>query len=221
MHKLGDVVEYEGEEVTILDMAFLRHGNEEYTSLLNGGVLQYHVEDKDGEKFWEEAKFFSTKSDEFFGQDDRSPELIDRGYNMVAWSDGLEDRPDSSKLPEIITLLMAIQYDKEGHYGSSWKGKGEYRGIMANIDRKYDRLDQITQMEIEGSIKSLQDLEHALEFNEIDESEVPENKIDAIADGTVYHMLYLTFVKDNFPRVWNVWVKKNVPTYLREKIPFI
>lgn len=221
MHKLGDTVEYEGEEVTIVDIAVLRHGDSEFTSLSNGGMLQYQVEDSSGERFWEEARFFNTKNDEFFGQDDRSPELIDRGYNMVAWSDGLEDRPDNSNLPAIVTLLMAIQYDKEGSYGSSWKGKGEYRGIMANIDRKYDRLDKMTDDEIAGSIATLAVIEKELESGRVREQAVGESKIDAIADLANYCLLYLTYVKEKYPRVFRIWVDRNVPKYLADKIPFI
>lgn len=143
------------------------------------------------------------------------------GEAMMAWKEGLEDRPDNSKLPTIVTLLMAIQYDKEGHYGSSWKGKGEYRGIMANIDRKYDRLDKMTQDEIIGKISSLRELEEGLDTDIFSSDEVGESKIDAIADLANYCLLYMTYVKDNYPGLFDVWVNKNVPNYLADKIPFI
>jgi hypothetical protein len=161
------------------------------------------------------------QAEEFFNQDSHSPHLQDLGYSMVAWLDGLESRPDNDKLPAIITLLMAIQYDKEGSYGSSWKGKGEYRGIMANIDRKYDRLDKMTTDELEGTIKTLRQLEEEFVQGAINALSVGESKIDAIADLANYCLLYLTYVRDNFPNVYNIWVNKNIPKYLADKIPFI
>ncbi len=228
MVNVGDSVfvdpnEYEGiipdeTGVEVTNIAFLNDKMQVTTA--KNGELSYHVE-KYG---WVLAKYcepVTTTSESFFDQDARSPQLEELGYGMVAWKDGLEDRPDNTNLPPVVTMLMAIQYDKEGHYGSSWKGKGEYRGIMSNIDRKYDRLDHLTQLEIEKAMKSLQDLENDLKMKEIEPSDVPESKIDAIADLANYCLLYMTYVKEQYPMVFNVWVKKNVPSYLADKIPFI
>ena len=147
-------------------------------------------------------------------------------YDVLAWRDGLELRPDNSNMPEIVTLLMAIQYDKEGQYGSSWKGKGEYRGIMANIDRKYDRLDQMTTSVLEGKVETLRQLENKLQMkknntgNTLDHG-IGESKIDAVADLANYSILYLTYIKENYPMVFRVWVDRNLPKYLADKISFI
>lgn len=150
--------------------------------------------------------------------------------NCLSWKKGLPDQPDSKTLPPIVTLLMAIQYDKEKTYGSSWKGKGEYRGIMANIDRKYDRLDNITNAEIAGQMESLAELERKLEEAERTSSEpmtaelldaIGESKVDAVADLTNYGLLYLGYIRENYPRVFRVWVDRNVPKYLAVKIPFL
>lgn len=143
------------------------------------------------------------------------------GLDIMAWAEGLEYRPDNSNLPAIVSVLMAIQYDKEGHYGSSWKGKGEYRGIMANIDRKYDRLDKMTQDEIVGRIPSLRNLEDGLTGGIYGPDEVGESKVDAIADLANYCLLYMTYVKEQYPGLFKVWVDKNMPKYLADKIPFI
>jgi len=78
-----------------------------------------------------------------------------------------------------------------------------------------------SMLEIEKAMKSLQDLENDLKMKEIEPSDVPESKIDAIADLANYCLLYMTYVKEQYPRVFNVWVKKNVPSYLADKIPFI
>jgi len=215
----GIVADETGQEV--LDIAYI-DVNGDFCSAENG-ELKYAIS-KGKSWVWVKAKHcepVTTTSESFFDQDARSPQLEELGYSMIAWKDGLEDRPDNTNLPPVVTMLMAIQYDKEGHYGSSWKGKGEYRGIMSNIDRKYDRLDHLTQLEIEKAMKSLQDLENDLKMKEIEPSDVPESKIDAIADLANYCLLYMTYVKEQYPRVFNVWVKKNVPSYLAEKIPFI
>jgi len=135
--------------------------------------------------------------------------------------EGLPSQPDNSKLPEIVTLLMAIQYDKEKYYGSSWKGKGEIRGIMANIDRKYDRLDKMTNDEIEGAVSTLNLLEEGLRTGRLTTEQVGESKIDAIADLTNYGILYMTYVRDNFPNVFKIWVDKNVPDYSKDKMLFL
>jgi hypothetical protein len=140
---------------------------------------------------------------------------------MTRWMEGLPSQPDNSKLPEVVTLLMAIQYDKEKYYGSSWKGKGEIRGIMANLDRKYDRLDKMTNDEIAGLMQGLATLEELLVNGTIKAELVGESKIDAIADLTNYGILYMTYVQDNFPSLFKIWVDKNVPDYLKDKMLFL
>lgn len=143
------------------------------------------------------------------------------GLDIMSWAEGLDCRPDNLNLPPIVSILMAIQYDKEGHYGSSWKGKGEYRGIMANIDRKYDRLDKMTQDEVEGLTPTLMKLEEELQCGHISPDNVGESKIDAVADLANYCLLYMTYVREQYPGLFKVWVDRNVPKYLADKIPFI
>ncbi|APZ82376.1 RNA binding protein [Bacillus phage vB_BsuM-Goe2] len=151
-----------------------------------------------------EPKFEDTDLDHF------------RWYNTIT-----EKRPDNSKLFPVVSALMAVQYDKEGTYGSSWVGKGEHRGIMPNIDRKYDRLDTMTANEIEGKAKTLAQLESSFDNMNSNEKEAAtaESKIDAVADLANYCLLYMTFIKDNFPKMYNAWFEKNVPQYLRDKFP--
>ncbi|WIT25876.1 hypothetical protein [Bacillus phage SPO1L1] len=132
-----------------------------------------------------------------------------------------EQRPDNRKLFPVVSALMAVQYDKEGSYGSSWVGKGEHRGIMPNIDRKYDRLDTMTANEIEGKVKTLSQLEDSFDNMNDSEREVAtaESKIDAVADLANYCLLYMTYIKDNFPKMYKAWFENNVPQYLRDKFP--
>ena len=144
---------------------------------------------------------------------DKSENLSDN-YNFQ-WQAGEEPRTDNTKLIKIMELLSALQYHKEGDYGSSWKGKGEYRGIMANIDRKYDRLDIMTQQEINGERKNLGQLDRDLSDSGVHPG---ESKVDAIADLANYCLLYMTYIMDEYPNLFNEWVQTNVPAYLREKI---
>lgn len=225
MVKIGDKVVVMCRDTTqeeeVRGVAFLNDALQP-SSALEGGKVMYLLDDYG----WVPAEDCQTSDDSFFEQDDRSPHLLDLGYSMLGWSDGLEERPDNSKLPPIVTMLMAIQYDKEGSYGSSWKGKGEYRGIMSNIDRKYDRLDKMTDDEISGAIKSLGQLETELtnlknNTGNTVGNDIGESKIDAIADLANYCLLYMTYVKEQYPHVFKVWVDKNIPMYLRDKIPFV
>lgn len=225
---------YEGHEIEVLDTAYIK---EDYHSIATDRVKEFTTESNGHkyykgivpsyslvDKLWISAGIVEVVADEstveeFFDQDYKSPHLQDLGYSMVSWLDGLESRPDNDNLPPIVTLLMAIQYDKEGGYGSSWKGKGEYRGIMANIDRKYDRLDKMTQDEINDMIPTLASIESFLGSGT--PYEVGESKIDAIADLANYCLLYMTYVREKYPKVFKVWVDKNIPQYLHDKIPFL
>jgi hypothetical protein len=227
MVRIGDKVLFEGKEVKVLDIGYLDvltlDGSLDVKFVSAAiGELCYKIMSEDYYRWVPAAECEPVENDDpFFGQDARSPHLEDLGYKMVGWLDGLPELPDNSKLPEIVTLLMAIQYDKEKHYGSSWKRKGEYRGIMANIDRKYDRLDKMTEDEINGKAKTLAEWEELLKNGVNTPDDVGESKIDAIADLTNYGLLYMTYVKEHYPHVFKVWVERNVPQYLRDKIPFV
>lgn len=123
-------------------------------------------------------------------------------------------RPDNAKFLEMVQLLALVQYSKEKDYGSSWKKKGEYRSIMSNVDRKYDRLDKITTDEIEGRRPLLPTCSY-IELLELEQTDaIGESKIDAVADLSNYCTLYMTYLKDTYPGAFEVWVQKNVPTHL-------
>lgn len=222
-HIIGE--EPYGATYEITDIAIFDEGREPCT-LDNGGSFYYQI-DKPVHNTLPDSEWvpshsvvaLSSASDEAqqLHQIERNMEEID----MLAWKQGLQPRPDNEKLPAIVTMLMAIQYDKEGGYGSSWKGKGEYRGIMANIDRKYDRLDKMTQDEISGSRNTLSKIEEALTSGLMPIEDVGESKIDAVADLTNYVLLYMIYLKETYPLTFNIWVDKNIPKYLRDKIPFL
>jgi hypothetical protein len=215
----GQVVFYKDELYAIGNIGYRSKDGSFVSS--ESGTLMYMLLTEDGKALgWVPAEEVTTEQ-EIITEDTRTQELMEIGQNMMSWAIDLPERPDNSKIPDILTLLMAIQYDKEGSYGSSWKGKGEYRGIMANIDRKYDRLDKMTDDELNGKIETLAEIEQKLMDVTFNENRIGESKVDAIADLANYVILYLTYVRDNFPRVFNVWVRKNVPEYLGTKIPFL
>lgn len=137
--------------------------------------------------------------------------------DMLSWiKDGMVKLPDNSKLPYIMDLLIALQYYKEQGYGSSWKGKGEYRGIMSNIDRKYDRLDSLISKEIiHGNSLTTKTYE---ELSAEDKKEIGESKIDTVADLANYCLLYLCYLKDTYPGAFQVWAEKNIPASFLDNI---
>lgn len=157
-------------------------------------------------------------NEEFLDRDERSPELEELGYAMLGWKDGLVKRADNESLSEIIAYLLSVQYDKEGSYGSSWCARGEHRGIMSNIDRKYDRLDKILEDERIGARATLPT---GLHLHSEDKSQIGESKIDAVADLANYCLLYMTWLRKQHPGAFKVWIDKNVPSYAQDKIPFI
>ncbi|AGR46913.1 hypothetical protein SHANETTE_162 [Bacillus phage Shanette] len=224
--KVGDKVLVAGHgwrEFEIKDIAIL-NSDKTSSTLANGGSVKFKV-DIDGLLEWIHIDAITTtesiKTSTLIVPENTDMDATFIGKKMTDWMVGLKNQPDNSKLPEIVTLLMAIQYDKEKYYGSSWKGKGEIRGIMANLDRKYDRLDKMTNDEIEGVLEGLAVLEKKLALDELTPEQVGESKIDAIADLTCYGILYMTYVKDNFPNAFKIWVDKNVPNYLKDKMLFL
>lgn len=219
---VGDKVRYNDVEYMVGNLGFKKQEVEGFYSALNA-ELHYFLDEI---SLWVDASLCEPvgqeSSEEFFKQSEFSPELEELAHSMVKWMDGQLPRPDNSKLPAVFTLLSAIQYHKEGGYGSSWKGKGEYRGIMSNIDRKYDRLDRMTERELDGTLKTLKEQEELLARDyDFYSQEVGESKVDAVADLTNYGMLYMTFIMDNFPNVFRLWVERNLPAYLRDNIPFV
>ena len=56
---------------------------------------------------------------------------------------------DIEAFGELIFKLYLLTFCKGKNYGDSWKKRGEIRGCMANMDRKFDRIsksaDDITE----------------------------------------------------------------------------
>ena len=225
---IGQKVLFDGFEYEICDIGYRTPEGSFVSS--STGQLHYNLLNADKASIgWVLATSVTSKNvtveedtnSEFFDMDGRSPHLEELGYNMVSWLDGLPPQPDNDTLPPILTLMMAVQYDKEKGYGSSWKMRGEYRSIIPNIDRKFDRLSKITDDEMDGKVKSLAELEQGLVDGTLKPEDVGESKIDSILDLATYSVLYGGLVRQQYPNVFKVWVDKNIPKYLADKIPFI
>lgn len=221
---IGDIIDFTDHRRTlqsrVKDVAFICNG--EVSSLKNGGELCYFTD-----KGWIPHRIVvDIMESEDCGDDPKPMCNTDimpweqTGLDIMAWKDNLPDRPDNSLMPVIVSLLMSLQWDKEGTYGSSWRGKGEYRGIMANIDRKYDRLDKITNDEI-NSVRPLLPTQTLDNLTGDEIASIGESKIDAVADLANYCILYMTYLMVKYPGAFQVWVNRNIPQYLREKIPFL
>lgn len=88
-----------------------------------------------------------------------------------------------------IISLFHLSVAKGYGYGDSWKRRGEIRGIMANIDRKYDRL---------GNAINQQQLGKPSDTNA---------KLEGAADLSVYSMLYVfDFLRVTYPVEFEKWL---------------
>lgn len=195
---IGNKVVKDGVVYEVLDVGYLNPATYDPTTEKEG-KLHYLLSDGQG---WVPSEAI-----------DHSAE--GKPVNKWAWLDSLPPRTDNSKLPEIVAYLLAIQYDKEGFYGSSWIGKGEYRGVIANIDRKYDRLDNIIQDEIAGRRRQLPTTDS---LSEKERKEIGESKIDAVADLANYAILYLMYLKSRHPGAFEYWLSRNLPDEYLKKI---
>lgn len=98
---------------------------------------------------------------------------------------------------ETIFTLYVMTFAKGMQYGNSWQKRGEIRGPISNMDRKYDRLmNSIDQWEQTGK-------------ND------PYPRIDGSADLAVYALLYLsTFLREHYPEAFERWWKEEVQSFL-------
>jgi len=135
-------------------------------------------------------------------------ELI--GYSMLGYLQDLSALADNSNMVSVLPLLLELQYNKELDYGNSWKLRGEYRGIIPNIDRKYDRLNIMIQREIDDPSFRLPegDIPTGISIEEWDDK-IGESKIDAVADLANYCLMYFAYLKDKHPGAFNTWIRKN------------
>jgi hypothetical protein len=103
---------------------------------------------------------------------------------------------------EIIFTLYVMTFAKGLQYGNSWQKRGEIRGPISNMDRKYDRvMNSIDQIESGGK-------------ND------PYPRVDGTADLAVYSLLYLsTFLREHYPAAFERWWKDEVQEFIEPYRP--
>src|ERR1700741_1986368 len=73
--------------------------------------------------------------------------------------DGLNDEElgfDMRSFGEVIFNLILLATCKSVQYGSSWKKRGDLRGVASNLDRKWDRISKsFDDMERRGGYGAL------------------------------------------------------------------
>ena len=87
---------------------------------------------------------------------------------------------DMAAIRPLLALLSVLHDKKTRVYQDAWKKRGETLGIIANIARKYDRLDVAATG---GAFHKLAD----------------EGQMDTLADLATYAAKYLTFLADTDP----------------------
>jgi hypothetical protein len=122
------------------------------------------------------------------------------------FSDSLEiaDKAEGEKLGfdarsfgETLFNLYLLVFAKTEQYGDSWQKRGEIRGPIANIDRKYDRIMRSIEMWTEEGKND------------------PYPRIDGTADLAVYSILYLsTFLRRHYPAAFERWWKDEMQDFI-------
>ena len=98
---------------------------------------------------------------------------------------------------EMVFTLYMLVFAKGMQYGNSWQKRGEIRGPISNMDRKYDRImNSIEKWEKTGK-------------ND------PYPRIDGTADLAVYSLLYLsTFLREHYPEEFAKWWAEEAQSFL-------
>jgi hypothetical protein len=98
---------------------------------------------------------------------------------------------------ETVFTLFVMTFAKGMQYGNSWQKRGEIRGPISNMDRKYDRVMNSIDL-IENGGKN-----------------DPYPRIDGSADLAVYALLYLsTYLREHYPAAFERWWKDEVQNFL-------
>ena len=97
---------------------------------------------------------------------------------------------------ETIFTLYVMTFAKGIQYGNSWQKRGEIRGPISNMDRKYDRLM------------------NSIEVWERTGKNDPYPRIDGSADLAVYAILYLsTYLREHYPAEFQKWWFEEVQNF--------
>jgi hypothetical protein len=104
---------------------------------------------------------------------------------------------DRKSFGEVIFYLYLLAFAKSVEYGDSWQKRGEIRGPISNMDRKYDRV--------------MNSIERWISTGKND----PRARIDGSGDLAVYTLLYLsTFLKEHYPEDYKRWWNDELQVYI-------
>ena len=109
------------------------------------------------------------------------------------------DNQDTKNLKEIIPSIIQLQDDKSKLYGRSWCKYGEVSAFF-NLARKYDRLENIMKKALNEGTAIL----HSKES-----STANETFLDTVVDTAVYSLLWVGYIKENYPEEWKIFLKNN------------
>lgn len=121
--------------------------------------------------------------------------------DTLQFDDALDDDArigfDRKAFGELLFNLYLLVFVKSAQYGNSWQRRGEIRGPISNIDRKYDRIMHSIQQWEEAGIN------------------VPDARIDGSADLAAYCLLYLSsFLKKQYPDAYGKWWAEEVQAFI-------
>ena len=106
---------------------------------------------------------------------------------------------DTENLKEIFPKIIQLQDDKGQLYGRSWCKYGEVSAFF-NLARKYDRLENIMQKALKYGTQIL----HSKESQTANET-----FLDTVVDTAVYSLLWVGYIKENYPEEWKKFLKDN------------
>ena len=98
--------------------------------------------------------------------------------------------PYGVPLLKVAALLLILHASKDAQYGSSWARNGEF-GVMLNLKRKEDRLDQLAAL-------SACD----------DSSQYHVALMDTLADRSVYGMMWMSYIARHRPHAFSLWLEQ-------------
>jgi hypothetical protein len=105
---------------------------------------------------------------------------------------------DAFSYGEMLFNLYRLALCKSYEYGGSWQKRGEIRGPVSNLDRKYDRIMSSIDTWVETG------------RNE------PYPRVDGSVDLAVYVILYAsTFLKEHYPKEYERWTRDELEAFIR------
>ena len=109
--------------------------------------------------------------------------------------------PDSENMLAIFPALVKLQNDKGNFYGRSWCKHGDLSAFF-NLERKWDRIYNIMDKAInETGTQSL--------FTSDKTGTATETLLDTIADLGIYAFMWVGFIRERYPEVWQQFVSAN------------